>query len=79
MVMYVQMSFPFELLETEQPDAPDELEEYQPGRCPHEVQSVDMGDNGNIKTECDLTHKALGHNMWTNCHVWGSCTLRGEI
>lgn len=76
--MCVQMSFPFGQLEANRAEESGEPQEYQPGRCPHEVQSVDMGDNGNIKTECDLTRKALGHNMWTNCRVWGSCTLRAD-
>lgn len=31
---------------------------------------------GNIKSECDLTVRSLGHSMWTNCRVYGSCTLR---
>lgn len=68
--MAVQMEIIFE-------PEPDE-QEFCPGKCPHELSTVDMGDNGNIKSECDLTCEALGHGMWTNCRVWGSCTLRGE-
>ena len=53
-------------------------DECQPGRCPHELRYVDTGDDGNFKSECDLTVEPLGHPTWTNCRVWGSCTLGGE-
>ena len=49
-----------------------------PGSCPHELRVVDMSDNGNLKSECDLTLEELGHSTWTNCRVWGSCTLGGD-
>ena len=73
--MYVQMQLAFE---QQQPDS-EEPQEYCPGRCPHELSTADMNNDGNVKSECDLTCKALGHSMWTNCRVWGSCTLRGDI
>ena len=66
--MCVQMQMDF--------DSPQS--EYVPGRCPHEMQVVDMGDNGNLKSQCDLTIPKTGHPMWTNCRVWGSCTLGGD-
>lgn len=46
--------------------------------CPHELQVVDMSDNGNLKSCCDLSVAELGHPTWTNCRVWGSCTLDGD-
>jgi len=69
--MRVQMELPFQ-----SPCDPDEQVEYLPSRCPHEIQVVDTGSNGNLKSECDLTVKKLGRTMWTNCRVWGRCTLR---
>jgi hypothetical protein len=54
------------------------FEEGRPGWCPHELKCVDMGDDGNLKSCCDLTVEALGHPTWTNCRVWGSCTLGGD-
>ena len=56
---------------------PSEPREYCPGKCPHELSTVEMSE-GNVKSECDLTVVSLGHSTWTNCRVWGSCTLRGE-
>lgn len=64
----MQMKLPFE----QQRPAP---KEFCPGRCPHELSTVDMSE-GNVKSECDLTVRSLGHSMWTNCRVYGSCTLR---
>lgn len=46
-----------------------------PGDCPHEISVADMSGDGNLKSECDLTIGKLGHSMWTNCRVYGSCTL----
>lgn len=46
--------------------------------CEHEMQCVDMDDNGNLKSCCDLTVAELGRPTWTNCRVWGSCTLVGD-
>lgn len=59
-----------------------EQTERQVGRhpfwCPHETEVVDMSGNGNLKSCCDLTVPTVGHCTWTNCRVWGSCTLGGD-
>lgn len=68
--MCEQMSIAFE-------QQPSEPSEYCPGRCQHELSTVEMSE-GNTKSECDLSVSSLGHSTWTNCRVWGSCTLRGE-
>ena len=75
--MSVQMRL--DLMPAEQPDEPTEVPgKPTPGNCPHEVTVVDMSGKGSLKSECDLTYKKLGHNMWTSCRVWGSCTLWGD-
>lgn len=50
----------------------------QPFSCQHELSCVDMSGKGNIKSCCDLTVPTLGHPTWTNCRVWGSCTMVGD-
>lgn len=65
------MELPFE----QSPCDPGEMVEYLPSRCPHELQVADMSGDGNLKSECDLTMKRLGRSMWTNCRVYGRCTL----
>lgn len=47
--------------------------------CPHEMATVDMNGKGNIKSLCDRTCDTTGHPTWTNCHVWGSCTMAGDL
>ena len=53
-------------------------EPRHPFWCPHELEVVDMSDNGTLKSCCNLTVATVGHPTWTNCRTWGKCTLRGD-
>lgn len=52
---------------------PNGLQEFVPGRCPHETMVAHMSENS-TKSRCDLTTPKIGHPVWTNCRDWGACT-----